>query len=117
MPCDNKRLMTLPHRSRYIFAQEVIAWRNPAITWTNVELSSKLSCDIHLSGISQVPVVLICNICSDVVFLGYSHTCEGPMSLTHITPSDAYMRQWTGSALVQVKTYKLQRPIVIDNEA
>ena len=33
--------------------QSHIAWRHQAITWTNVDLSSKMFCGIHLKAISQ----------------------------------------------------------------
>ena len=45
-------------------------WQHQAITWTNVDLSSKLFSGIHLRAISpEVLMYLICNMCSDITLL------------------------------------------------
>ena len=47
-----------------------LASRHQAITWTNIDLSSKVFCGIHLGAISQkVYMNLIHNICSEITLL------------------------------------------------
>ena len=56
------------------------AWWQQAITYANVDLSSKVFCGIHLRAISQEELLnLIHNMCSEnkVLTLAYH---QGPMS-------------------------------------
>ena len=44
-----------------------VAWRYHAITWTNVDVSSKVFCGIHLREIShEIPMEPIRNMCSNI---------------------------------------------------
>ena len=38
--------------SKHWLMQSLVVWRHQAITWTNVDLSSKMFCGIHLRVIS-----------------------------------------------------------------
>ena len=58
------------HRSVLTLAQVwLVAWRHQAITWTNVDLSSIRSSDIHLRAISQeIPQPSVTIICSKTTY-------------------------------------------------
>ena len=51
------------------WAGSIVAWQYQAITWTNVDLWSKVFCGIHLRAFSQeVLMNLIHNMCLDITF-------------------------------------------------
>ena len=55
------------------------AWRHQAITWTNADLSLKVSRGIHLKPIWQeVPMNLNRNMCLEIT--NYCHISQEPMS-------------------------------------
>ena len=47
----------------------LIAWWHQAITWTNVDLSSKVFSGIHMRAILEVLQNIIYNMCSDITLL------------------------------------------------
>ena len=50
-----------------------VTFQHQAITWTNVDLSSKLFCGIHHRPIPQeVFMNLICNFCSEIIWWHYA---------------------------------------------
>ena len=46
------------------------AWQHQAITWTNLDLSSKVFSGFHLRAISQEELDLIGNMCSEITLFG-----------------------------------------------
>ena len=57
-----------------------------AITQTNIDLSSKVFCDIHLRAISQeVPINQIHNMCSKIPLLKALSHLPGANTLTHLS--------------------------------
>ena len=59
-----------PHRSVSILAQ-VMAWclKHQAITWTNIDVSTKVFCGIHLREISQMLINFFCKMCLEITLL------------------------------------------------
>ena len=61
----------------------LVAWRHPAITWTNVYLSSVNSSDIHMTAIPlelpQPPIIRILNIDYLKFHISYSMSYQSPM--------------------------------------
>ena len=62
--------------------QWLVAWRHQAITWTNVDLSSVRSIDIHLRAILQkIPQPPIIKISLKIIFLKFVSNLPGANEL------------------------------------
>ena len=63
------------HRSGSTVAHVMAcAWRHQAISWTSVDLSSKVLCRIHPNAVSLgVHMILICNMCVEITLLNFYH--------------------------------------------
>ena len=80
--------LVTPYGSRYLgqhwFRQWLVAWRHQAITWTNVDLSSLKSSDVHLRAISlEISHPLVTKISLNIIFLRSYWNLPGANELSH----------------------------------
>ena len=86
------------HKSLSALVQGMACCRQATIiTWTNVELSSKVSCGVYLRGCSQ----------GRAQKQNPYNNMLSEDTLNSSPSSAAYMRQWIGSALVQIMACRL----------
>ena len=70
------------------FRQWFVAWRHQAITWTNVDLSSQRSSDVHLREISlEISQPSVTKISLKIIFLRFYWNLPGTNELTHLQPN------------------------------
>ena len=64
------------------FRQWLVAWRHQAITWTNVDLTSLMSSDVHLRAISlEISQPSVTKISLKVIFLRFYWSLTGANEL------------------------------------
>ena len=69
--------------SQHWLRQWLVAWRHQAITWTNVDLSSLRSSDVHLRAISlEISQPSASKISLKIIFLGFYWNFPGVNELT-----------------------------------
>ena len=94
--------LVMPYGSRDLgqhwFRLWLVAWRHQAITWTNVDLSSLRSSDVHLRAILlEISQPSVTKISLKIIFLRFHWNLPGANELTqnfctclHKKPGDAY---------------------------
>ena len=67
------------------FRQWPVAWRHQAITWTNVNLSSLWSIDVHLRAVSvEISQPSVTKISLNIIFLRFYWNLPGVSELTRV---------------------------------
>ena len=81
------------HRSGSTLSQVMaVAWRHQAITWTNADLISVRSSDIHLRPISQrIPLPSVTKISSIIIYLKFHSNLPGANLLTLNVRGPSYL--------------------------
>ena len=71
----------------------LVTWWHPAITWTNVALSSKVLCGISLgTSVHKIPMNLIRGMCSTIIYI-YIYVCVFG-NYCHITQGTRKVQRW-----------------------
>ena len=73
----------------------LLPWRHQAITWTNVDLSSVRSSDIHLRVVSQkIPQPSVTKFSFKIAYLKFHSNCPGANELKLITMINTLWHEW-----------------------